>query len=1388
MLPLRALSRSRLASSSASSSSSSVSSLRLLAQRSPSSYRSFINPTSPRLQPPAAQLAEADPDHTPSYYHNAPRQLPRLNPLEPRIRMETSQYPSRSHPALHLPSPLPTDITPGPNAPQSSLYPATGVIDSISMISICLRRPEHVPRAYQIFKQLLEDSASGRQRIPDAEVWARVIEGVAGLGKESEKNIHWENWRKRAGRLVSQWEAANGVWDLKEPAGMNKGGLKVYQGWFNGLISSQSPVTPIIPYLAHPSLPIATLLEGLEPSAVPIAIDAVLEAAKQQDIPELEEAVREFQGIEKQRREEIAREVIEEVKPVLEGAGKSKKAEEASAGGMSTEARFAITNLRQTLGSISSASLPLNRQRKLEEASLQAARAELEEASKRLQGTQDNASLQRSKLQSWMHGWLGLLTTELEQRIAAMQAEQAGLSDEQLDGTPPRYSASSKMKRSVLVMYLQLLPVEKLALITILEVMRMSGSGGISDGMKALRGMLAVGKAVETEFRAETIKNIAGVDSHHWLRTIDPQTQKPSRQLVGSVWRRIGEQVKTSKLEETSDSLSTATHDDLHQVWTPPWSQMAQLGVGSELVDALLKVAKVERVGRNPETGEEVVEEQPAFTHAYEYIRGKKLGVIKHNPVVAARLARDSVGVVIHPKHLPMLVEPKPWTSHNNGGYLLHSVPIMRYKESAEQQSYLKTASEQGHLEPVFHGLDVLSSTAWSINRKVFDVILNVWNSGEAIADIPASEEKSTYDVPEKPDPRDQDPQKRSLYIERMKSVMAAQRKDHAERCKFNYNLEIARSYLNDVFYLPHNMDFRGRAYPIPPHLSPVGDDLCRGLLTFGNKKALGETGLKWLHIHLANVYGFDKASFEERARFAQEHEADIFDSADNPLDGKRWWLQAEDPWQCLATCFEIAAALRSSDPTQYESSLPIHQDGTCNGMQHYAALGGDVRGAKAVNLEHGDRPADIYTGVVNIVNKVIEEDQKKGLDVALLIKKPLGRKVVKQTVMTTVYGVTFVGAREQIAKQLTARGDFAQEHVFLVSGYIAKTVLNCIGDLFSGAKAIMDWLTTSAKLISRSVPPERVEEAANNLTTTLRNGKVKSRAAREFMTSVVWTTPLGLPVVQPYRKAQKKQIMTALQTVYISDPNAPSEVSPQKQATAFPPNFIHSLDATHMLLTALKCRQNEIAFASVHDSYWTHASTVESMSDLIRDTFIHLHSQDLVGELRDEFIQRYGEHRIPVNSAKNISSSAAKRKAAAEIRQKQMSAVLGDSSAFGDGEDDGYEATNSSADADSELGLEPEFDEHTLDVEADIIASTAEEVEAKAADAIGISVETLAQAQAQARRGTDGEGDGEKKVELATERIGKQNWVKFKDALPPCPPRGVFQVDRVRESAYFFS
>ena len=91
--------------------------------------------------------------------------------------------------------------------------------------------------------------------------------------------------------------------------------------------------------------------------------------------------------------------------------------------------------------------------------------------------------------------------------------------------------------------------------------------------------------------------------------------------------------------------------------------------------------------------------------------------------------------------------------------------------------------------------------------------------------------------------------------------------------------------FLDDTFYLPHNIDFRGRAYPIPPHLNHIGDDLSRGLIRFAEARPLGKSGLRWLKIHLAGLYGFDKGSFDERVQFTEDHLDDIFDSAEKPLE-----------------------------------------------------------------------------------------------------------------------------------------------------------------------------------------------------------------------------------------------------------------------------------------------------------------------------------------------------------------------------------------------------------------------------------------------------------------------------------------------------------------------
>jgi DNA-directed RNA polymerase len=95
----------------------------------------------------------------------------------------------------------------------------------------------------------------------------------------------------------------------------------------------------------------------------------------------------------------------------------------------------------------------------------------------------------------------------------------------------------------------------------------------------------------------------------------------------------------------------------------------------------------------------------------------------------------------------------------------------------------------------------------------------------------------------------------------------------------------------------------------------------------------------------------------------------------------------------------ELRNALESDDPIGYLSSLPVHQDGTCNGLQHYAALGGDDQGARQVNLAAADRPSDVYTHVSLEVQKSLDIDAAKGNKFALLLQGKVSRKVVKQTV-----------------------------------------------------------------------------------------------------------------------------------------------------------------------------------------------------------------------------------------------------------------------------------------------------------------------------------------------------------------------------------------------------
>ena len=106
--------------------------------------------------------------------------------------------------------------------------------------------------------------------------------------------------------------------------------------------------------------------------------------------------------------------------------------------------------------------------------------------------------------------------------------------------------------------------------------------------------------------------------------------------------------------------------------------------------------------------------------------------------------------------------------------------------------------------------------------------------------------------------------------------------------------------------------------------------------------------------------------------------------------------------------------------------------------------------------------------------------------------------------------------------------------------------------------------------------------------------------------------------------------VHTLLQAITLSLESDALPVSSTKQKSAFPPNYVHSLDSTHMLMSSLKMKELGLCFTAVHDSYWTHAGDVEVMNKVLRDCFIELYKKPLLEDLKKSIELRYPNIEVP--------------------------------------------------------------------------------------------------------------------------------------------------------------
>lgn len=273
-----------------------------------------------------------------------------------------------------------------------------------------------------------------------------------------------------------------------------------------------------------------------------------------------------------------------------------------------------------------------------------------------------------------------------------------------------------------------------------------------------------------------------------------------------------------------------------------------------------------------------------------------QIGILKPHPAFRQLLETAAEGTLtFESTEVPMLCPPLPWTSPHSGAFLLSPTKMMRSVEGTQQHQVLLERCRPAELHGALDALTQLGNCAWQVNGPVLDLVLELFNNkGCPHLGVPAP----PLEAPRPPEGR-QAPdaclqpnvpptQKAELRRELARRLKMA-REMHSLRTEALYRLSMAQHLRGRIFWLPHNMDFRGRTYPFPPHFNHLGSDLARALLEFAQGRPLGPQGLNWLKIHLVNLTGLKKhESLQARRDLADELMEDILDSADRPMTVER--------------------------------------------------------------------------------------------------------------------------------------------------------------------------------------------------------------------------------------------------------------------------------------------------------------------------------------------------------------------------------------------------------------------------------------------------------------------------------------------------------------------
>lgn len=533
---------------------------------------------------------------------------------------------------------------------------------------------------------------------------------------------------------------------------------------------------------------------------------------------------------------------------------------------------------------------------------------------------------------------------------------------------------------------------------------------------------------------------------------------------------------------------------------------------------------------------------------------------------------RNLIMEAMSPVFLPMVVQPVPWTNPYDGGYtdeFFNKLSLVK----TYNDDYLRKLEEH-KMPQVYQALNNLQRTEWKVNKKVYEVMKHHWDNR---SDLPCMPELNEMVIPPKPEDFDTNEESKVDWKRRVAKLYQENIRNRSKKMAWTKLIWMAEKFKETPsLYFPYNLDFRGRAYCVSSYLTPQGPDESKGLLEFADEQVIGDTGLLWLGIHGANCFGEDKVSLTDRSRWAAEYSERIKLCAKDPYTNK-WWMEADKPWQFLAFCFEYS---RINHNPFSVTSLPCTVDGSCNGLQHFSAMLRDEAGGEVTNLIPKDKPADIYQVVADLCKKKNDEE--------LVSNEYVGRSLTKRPVMTTPYGATLFGIREQIMDEIQKQEEKGTKFPFTeekwkATCYLSRLVWESIGETVVAAREAMSWLQEVARVATA-------------------NGKM-----------LYWETPVGFPVYQEYKKLTVKRIPLGVGKAYrlVNFQEPGDQLDGRRQVNGVSPNLVHSYDSAHMMKVINRCEFEGIdSFMMVHDCFGVHANNMTKLNAIIRAEFVDMYEK----------------------------------------------------------------------------------------------------------------------------------------------------------------------------------